>query len=168
MHVKFEDGTLYVEGTFTETDDFSELVSFFSRYENQHTSVPLDVDLSGVTRSNSVGLLEWLRLINDNTFPMRYVRAPVWMAEQFSLLKGLTPPRTTVHSFYAPFYDMRSEKHMQVLLEVGKDIPLLKSYESFTFPREIVQHGRLEPDFDREVFLHFLTALCARAGARAS
>jgi hypothetical protein len=168
MQVRFEARTLYVTGTFTEGEDFSPLLSFFSMFDPKTHPLPLLIDLSSVTRSNSIGLLEWLRIIGSNQFPMVYVRAPIWLAEQFSLLKALLPSHMTVHSFFATFFDTHSEENRHILLEVGKDIPLLESYDTYAFSGPRVEHGRLEADFDCDVFLHFLTRLYERSQNQAS
>jgi hypothetical protein len=118
----------------------------------------VQVDFSGVTRSNSVGLLNWFKVTQRFPAPIDYINAPIWLVEQFNFVTTLNS-KNTVTSFKAPFYCQAEDNYETITLEIGKDLQISESYTDVKFQINSKKGNLLEPDFDPEEYLYFLTRI---------
>jgi hypothetical protein len=82
------------------------------------------LDLKNVKSINSVGIREWLNWIRPLAEKSDFVleNCPKAVVFQFNMVEGFLPPRSTVSSFYVPFYCEKCDKEDSVLFNVGKEI----------------------------------------------
>jgi hypothetical protein len=82
------------------------------------------LDLKAVKSINSVGIREWLNWIRPLAEKADFVleHCPKAVVFQFNMVEGFLPARSTVSSFYVPFYCEKCDKEDSVLFNVGKEI----------------------------------------------
>ncbi|NBO38404.1 hypothetical protein EBU99_07450 [bacterium] len=114
------------------------------------------LDLSKVQRANSSGLLQWLRMTKRLKCPLRYVKAPVWLVEQFNMIDEFFDGEISVESIYAHFYCPETDSSETHLLQIEKDVPLLDNFREFRLMVKSSDGGELEPDFDERSYFHFI------------
>jgi anti-anti-sigma regulatory factor len=75
MKISRKGGVVFLEGVVDENADFSPLLS-----ENP----PLQLDLSGVSRINSIGVRSWMKFISLwGDKPMEYLECPTIITDRF-------------------------------------------------------------------------------------
>ncbi len=133
LHVHVEGQKVKLSGSMTEAMNQPALESAI-RQASEHNPILL-FDLEGLDRANSVGLRIWLDVLRDNQLKGWYVRVPEWFVDHFNCVDELlNNGKILVKSIFAP-YTRRSDGMVSMrLLEIGKDIPLLDSFEDVVLP----------------------------------
>lgn len=82
------------------------------------------IDLMGIKTINSVGIREWLNWIKplSESSSIVLMNCPKAMVFQFNMVEGFLPARSTVASFYVPFYCEKCDREDNVLFKVGEDV----------------------------------------------
>lgn len=113
------------------------------------------LDLSQVSRANSVGILTWFKLLRDLAPSATYINMPVWLVEQFNIGERIRGD-IDIESFQAPFYCPEKDTHSIVSLVVERDVPLRDSYADFEISLPGDDGSVFEADFEPEEYLQFL------------
>lgn len=149
-----------VEGPLTETYSYTGLAEAISQAARSSERVALD--LKAVTRMNSLGIREFVDMIDHLATPIIYRNCPEHMVDQFNMLgEAFFPKHVEVESFYAAFVDREGER-CQRILQVGSDVPLREDYDEFEF-EETESCKDLELDFEPEDYFDFLVVLWHRS-----
>lgn len=156
MQVRTEGHTVFFSGVLNEHVDLNNTESALHA---AHRSLSGDqkrvcLDLSHVSRANSSGLLQWLRLMKKAQIPLCYIRTPVWLVEQFNMIDEFFDGDVTVDSIYAHFYSPDTDTSETRLLTIGTDVPVLENYRNYNAGSADAQ---LEPDFDERSYFHFIS-----------
>ena len=114
-------------------------------------------DFCRVKRGNSCGVLCWFKLMDELTFSVKYINMPIWLVEQFNYVERL-PPNTSILSVQAPFYCPEEDNHENVVLVIGKDIPIQDDYENFTIFCMNQNGAKLEANFEPAEYFQFIVA----------
>lgn len=81
-------------------------------------SRPIVIDFDQLTFINSNGVKLWIEFISalrsDTT--LIYQRCPKILVDQFNMVKGLYTNNTQIESFYAPYYDEKSDSEEMKLI----------------------------------------------------
>lgn len=143
---------VFIEG---EMDGNSQFNLLFDKGEPA-----LWLDFSGVRRVNSLGVVAWIRAVEQKHCQIHYVNMPVCVMEQFTVLPAFRGKQSDVGSFWAQYTCNSCRRDESVLLVVGRDIePGLLSYEEGPV-RKCTDCGRpMEFGHDPELFLSFLTSM---------
>lgn len=158
MQVRNEGSTVIFSGILNEHVDLNatESVIYVAHRTLNEASGTVFLDFSQVSRANSSGLLQWLRLMKKIQLPMCYVRAPVWLVEQFNMIDEFFDGQVTVESIYAHFYCPETDSNETRLLTLGVDVPILENYRTFRVTVPSNENAELEPDFDERSYFHFI------------
>lgn len=118
---------------------------------------PIEINVEGLNRGNSIGMLEWERFIGHVTCPHYYTHAQFWLVNYFNLIANFFQnPNSMVGSFYAPFVCEEDDSTRNILITVGKDLPLQASYDGFDL-KDVNVSGKLYvPDFMPKKYFGFL------------
>jgi hypothetical protein len=157
MRLNLVANTMIFEGVLDEKTSPEDLEASFSKVKGTSGGRPITVDLSKVGRANSSGILIWLRFLNKANYCFKYTNVPVWLVSQFNMISGHFQGGSFVESFQAPFFAPKTQASKNLTLVLGKDIPLLESYENFSLPNRIVDGESYEIDFDPSQYFHFIT-----------
>jgi hypothetical protein len=115
---KLEGNVLHLSfmGTIDEDTNFPEVDL------NGVSSVQLD--LNGIKSINSVGIREWLDWIRPVAEKTDIVleNCPKSMVFQFNMVDGFLPPRSSVKSFFVPFFCESCDKEQNLLFNVGREV----------------------------------------------
>ncbi len=148
---------LKFEGVLDEMTSGQHLEQALGTLRAQKISGPVILDFSAVTRANSAGIVTWLRFFQKVSKPAKYVNSPIWLVSQFSMIKGYFDSESYVESFYAPYFDLKTEKSASFVHRIGKDLPLLENYENFQAPNIEINGNICEPDFTPQQYLSFIS-----------
>jgi hypothetical protein len=148
---------LKFEGVLDKMTSGQHLEQAFENLVSKGISGPVILDLSSVSRGNSAGIVTWLRFFKKIAHPAKYVNAPIWLVSQFSMIKGYFDHNSYVESFQAPYFDLKTEKSSSSILRIGKDLPLLESYENFQAPNLVINGNDCEPDFTPQQYFSFIS-----------
>lgn len=107
---------LAFEGTIDEDVSFPPVDG--SKYKK------IVIDLKSVKSINSVGIREWLNWFRPlaEKCEITLERCPKAMVFQFNMVDGFLPARTSVSSFYVPFFCEKCDKEENILFAVGKEV----------------------------------------------
>jgi len=156
MQVRNEGHTVFFSGVLNEHVDLNNTEAALLAAQQSLTDKQKRVclDLSQVSRANSSGLLQWLRLMKKIQTPLCYVRTPVWLVEQFNMIDEFFDGDVSVESIYAHFYSPENDSSETRLLTLGTDVPILENYRNYNASSE---GSQLEPDFDERSYFHFIS-----------
>jgi ABC-type transporter Mla MlaB component len=156
MQVRNEGHTVYFSGVLNEHVDLNNTEAALLAAQQSVTDKQPRVclDFSHVSRANSSGLLQWLRLMKKTRIPLCYIRTPVWLVEQFNMIDEFFDGDVSVESIYAHFYSPETDSSETHLLTLGTDVPILENYRSYNAQLE---GSQLEPDFDERSYFHFIS-----------
>lgn len=159
MQVRNDGYTVFFSGILNEHVDLNSTESAIhaARQSLSDTQTRVCLDFSQVSRANSSGLLQWLRLMKKIQIPLCYVRTPVWLVEQFNMIDEFFDGDVSVESIYAHFYYPETDSSETRLLTLGTDIPILENYRNFSTSSALTDAGQLEPDFDERSYFHFIS-----------
>ncbi len=156
MNVKIESHTAVFEGALDEEVVYQDLQASFAKLNLKEESSVVSLDFSRVTKGNSSGIVLWLRFLKTVAFPFKYVHTPVWMVAQFNMVNGYFGKTGAVESFQVPFYCEELDELIGVEVQLGKEIPLQKSYVGFQMP-PVERNGHIyHMDFVPTKLLKFL------------
>ncbi len=117
---------------------------------------PIEFDFEKVTRSNSAGLVEWLKFVQGATHPFFYTKCPPWLVGQFNSISQFFPEQmSAVVNFFVPFYCDEDESNFNVLYSMGKEVNLDDLGKINTDPRTI-EGKQFVPDFMPDKYFLFL------------
>lgn len=160
MTFKIDKGTLYFEGVLDETCSFKGLQKELSNGLELKTSSDsadyVSIDLSGVKRANSTGIVVWLDFIKKTQAKFRYVKAPIWLVGQFNMIRGFFENGSYVESLQVPFYCSEEDLVEAVFLKIGEDIPILEDYTNFQLENRIIGGKEFEPDVEPNQYFSFI------------
>lgn len=108
--------TLAFQGTIDEDVEFPVVAA------GVHPTITLD--LKGVKAINSVGIREWLNWIRPLAESSKFIleNCPKAMVFQFNMVEGFLPPKSSVSSFYVPFYSESADQEENVLFRIGHEV----------------------------------------------
>jgi anti-anti-sigma regulatory factor len=115
------------------------------------------LDFSKVKRANSCGILTWYKSLEASKGKFVYTKVPRWLVEQFNISDFLND-HTTVDSIEAHFYCPQNDTHENMLLVIGKDIPILENYTNFNLTLKNKDGLDLEMDFDPHEYFYFISS----------
>ena len=157
LWVKTTDGIEF-SGDLDENSDLTKLPEDILAWMQKSDSHAVVVNFEKVERSNSVGLMEWINVLNKLGKPFHYVKTPWWLIQQINMNPDFLSSGSKVVSFLAPFVNMeREDEQVQFLLVVGKDVEIRDDYEGFSLNRVESDGVEFEPDFEPEDYLYFIS-----------
>ncbi|KAB8028052.1 hypothetical protein [Fluviispira multicolorata] len=125
--------------------------------KNSAAKKEVNLDFSKVKRANSCGILAWYKILENFDCSFIYVNAPRWLVEQFNISDFLSE-KTTVSSIYANFYCPSNDTHEVLLLNIGKEIPILDNYDEFNLVLKNKEGFDLEIDFEPSEYFYFISS----------
>ena len=98
------------------------------------------LDLKSIKAINSVGIREWLNWIRPLAEKADFVleNCPKAMVFQFNMVEGFLPPKSTVASFFVPFYCEKCDKEDSILFNVGKEVKANAGQLTFAFDKTTI------------------------------
>ena len=117
-----KESIIYMEGTMYECSDFS---GIFNNIEKE----TVKIDLSGIKRINSIGVLNWSKLVNNSNISIEYINCSTVIVEQFAIYTGFLGENSKVTSFYARYYCEVCKKEVDklfnssLLVEIKDELP---------------------------------------------
>jgi hypothetical protein len=143
-------------GVLNEKTETVTLNSAFEDFTKSNEGSPLTLDFEDVTTANSVGLLILLKALERRKSKTIFENAPVWLIESIICLEEFFTYGATVGSFFARFYCPATDKMSDKLLIIGKDVPAIEDYSTFTISLKDEAGNELEPDFDPSYYFSFI------------
>jgi ABC-type transporter Mla MlaB component len=162
MLVKNEGQLISLEGILNEHVDLQVVESAIIEASKTAADGSVSLDLSKVSRANSSGLLQWLRMTKRLKNPLKYVRTPVWLVEQFNMIDEFFDGQISVESVYAHFYCPDTDTSETHLLNLGVEVPVQDQYKTFRLKIASSDGKELEPDFDERSYFHFIARHLAK------
>lgn len=139
-------------------DEFANL-AFYSTHihpEEFPNHQPMEFDFDKVTRSNSAGLVEWLKYVQGLSQPFFYIKCPPWMVGQFNSISQFFPEQlSAVVSFYVPYYCNDDDSNRNFLYVIGKEVKLDQIAQTDSGPKSADGKSYV-PDFMPEKYFAFL------------
>lgn len=160
MKYRVQGDTVHFTGNLNELVAPELLVQALREVVQANLGECIRMDFSEVQRANSLGLRSWVNAINEIEFEGWYVRAPTWLVRQVNMIDNFFKKGSLlIESFYAEFCETDTGELHQVLLHVGKEVPLQEDYAEFEFEplSEVENAESWEPDFDQEEYLEFIS-----------
>lgn len=157
MKCKVLPHVLMYEGVLDENTSYSELLQTFEEYKKKSKQEIVTVDLSKVSRANSTGIVTWLRFISASKATFKYINVPKWLVGQFNMINGFLVNKSYVESLQVPFFSQENESVINFFYTIGKEIPILESYESFSLPNRIENGREYEMDANPEQYFSFIS-----------
>lgn len=118
--------TYYFSGAIDEDSDFSLITS---------SEKNIIFDFDNVTLINSCGIREWINFQEtiDKSCQLHYKNCPQVIVEQMNIIKGFVRSGGIIDSFYAPYYDEKTDREVKKLITpldvVDSKAPELKNDE---------------------------------------
>ena len=150
-------GSLVFEGVLDEETLQADLTAAFNKVISEGAKPPLKVDFSKVSYCNSAGIIVWIRFLREVKVPFHYVNAPIWLINQFNMIRDALTNGSFVTSFQAPYYCQKTQESRNVLLEVGKDVPLQKDYSTYKAAHRVIDGKDYEPDYNPQRYFYFIS-----------
>lgn len=156
MSITVEKNLLKMTGVINEQTSSSQIAMALREASAMGSRVV--VDMSGVSRCNSIGIWGWLRSISDSgNPPITYVNCPPWLIDQFNMLREFLVGDVVVESIQVPFYNESTDEIVLQVLKIGEDLPVCSSYENYEVPAPQSDQGSYELAVDPENYFAFLT-----------
>lgn len=159
MNIKVTGEALVFEGTLNEQTSLQDLMEAVEVMKKKKMAQPIGLDLSRVSRGNSVGIIVWVKFLKKAEVRMRYIAAPVWLVQYFNIMNQFFEYSSYVESFQAQFFCDDDPEGLTATLEVGKDIPLLSSYDDIQMEPRVVNGLSYKPDFLPKRYFSFLSTI---------
>ncbi len=157
MKFQIEGQNVIFSGVLDESFLSSEFLEQIKKLRSTIKSRAVNLDFSNVLYANSIGIANWIKLIDqlkEGTY--YYSKTPIWLVHLMSIISGVVPENFYVTSMSVPFYSENHDKEIQVLMEIGRDIPLLDDYSSFNLESKTVDGILYEPDISEDHYFRFL------------
>lgn len=162
MLVKQEGHLVSLEGILNEHVDLQVVEAAVIEASKAAKGSSVSLDLSKVSRANSSGLLQWLRMTKRLKCGLNYINTPVWLVEQFNMIDEFFDGKISVESIYAHFYCPDTDSSETHLLKLGVEVPIQDQYKSFQLKVTSSEGKMLEPDFDERSYFHFIARHLAK------
>ena len=105
-----DNGTYLLEGEITEDAD----LGFFEKASSQE----ILLDLNQVTFINSCGIRDWIEAqAKFQGHKIVYENCPQVIVEQMNMVKGFIANGGEVKSFYAPYYNEKTDQEVKILID---------------------------------------------------
>lgn len=135
MEIEFKNKTIYFSGFLDESTNLEKLKTALNTAIKELKSGYLKVNFSAVSMANSVGILKWLKAIDNLNLQLCYSQAPKWLVSQINMIPQFMKNKAVIESFEVPFYSEENDKEISKLFVVGKDIKIQsESYSEHDFP----------------------------------
>lgn len=155
MEIEVVDNTIILSGLLDETVTKEALSKAFSHAQRSNTDQTIRINFKKIDRANSIGLRTWIQALLDSRPTGFYEEVPEWLLDQFVYIPNLLNENLLVESIMLPFHCIADGEQIVEKCTLGKEIPILPSYESFRM--DIKRDGKIyELDFSPDVFL-FIT-----------
>ena len=128
MESKIEKNQISFHGVLDENTNVETLARTFNLLENKTN---IEMDFSSVLYANSVGILNWLKILEKIDFSITYINAPYWLIKQFNMIPQLLDGKHTVKSIHIPFFCNDLNHELNKTYIIGEDIPIMDSYADF-------------------------------------
>lgn len=157
MKVRILPNALLFDGVIDESVVFADFeIPIKKLRESVAPSEPIGVDFSKVPYANSAGIVVWLKVVYGSDTRFKYINAPVWLVNQFNMIKGYFENGSYVESLQAPFFAPKTQDSVTFTLALGKDLPILKDYSKYAVPERSDEGKTFEIDFVPEQFFSFI------------
>ena len=157
MEVAVNKNTVEFSGLLNEDSSSQGIQSALEEALKNSPESTVYIDFSKVKRANSCGILTWYKVLESLTGKFIYMKVPRWLVEQFNISDFLNDS-TTVESIEANFYCPQNDTHENILLVLGKEIPILEDYSEFTLVLKNKEGLALEMDFEPSEYFYFISA----------
>ena len=136
--------TYHLSGQIDEDANLEQMVD--------NTKSKIIFDLDQVKMINSCGIRDWGEFQNKiyDSIKIIYLRCPQVIVEQLNIIKGFIKEGGVVESFYAPYYNNKTDSEVKILLKVDE-------VEGTSAPVKFDEHGN-ELEFD-EIELQYFNFL---------
>jgi hypothetical protein len=122
--IESKDDEVFVDlsGFINEDSDFSSLKNLVGN--------KLIFDLDKITLINSCGIRDWIEFQKENLDfkHIVYKKCPQVIIEQMNIVAGFLHPQGVIESFYAPYYNEKTDTEVKILLTpqevINKKAPL--------------------------------------------
>lgn len=82
----------------------------------------IEIDLGGIKSLNSLGIRGWIKWINGNPgVSFVFENCPKVVVDHCNMISNFLPKKSSVKSFYIPYYSQESGEERNVLLRYGVD-----------------------------------------------
>ena len=157
MNANILPNTLSFEGVLDEEVTLDQLLVYLGQLKSSGLTPPVNLDFSKVSYANSTGIVTWLKFTREAKLCFKYVNAPVWLVNQFNMVKGYFEFGSFVESMHVPYFAPKTQDSRVFNLTVGKDFPLLADYSNVTIPNRKADGRDYEIDFTPERYLSFIS-----------
>lgn len=157
MEVAVDKNTVEFSGLLNEDSSSEAIQKGLEEALNNSPEKTIYIDFSKVKRANSCGILTWYKVLESLSGKFIYIKVPRWLVEQFNISDFLNE-NTTVESIEANFYCPQNDTHENILLVIGKEIPVLEDYSEFTLVMKTKDGLDLEMDFEPNEYFYFISA----------
>jgi len=114
------------------------------------------IDFNKITNINSLGVrhwIQWVRTYPSSRFVLRH--CPQCIVDQMNAVSDFIPARTTVESFYAPYYSENTGEEKKILYKNNVDYNISKAPEVKNITDS--QGEKMEMDVHPNKYFKFLT-----------
>jgi hypothetical protein len=119
MKISRRGSVVFLEGVVDENADFSPLLS---------ESPPLQLNLSGISRINSIGVRSWMKFISLwGDKPMEYLECPTIITDQISItpvLMGLKKPVVKIMSGFISYVCSKCNQQEDLRVSRAQALPI--------------------------------------------
>lgn len=157
MKAQLLPNTLAFEGILDEETKIGDLIAAFNQLKKSGIKPPVNLDFSKVNYANSAGIVIWLKFSHEAAIPFKYVNAPVWLVNQFNMIRDYFENGSFVETIDAPYFAPKTQDSRVFTLRIGKDVPLKDDYNGFTLPNRSADGKNYEIDFSPERYFSFIS-----------
>jgi anti-anti-sigma regulatory factor len=157
MEVAVKNNTIEFSGILNEDSSIDKIKEGLQKALSNANNKSIFVDFSNVKRANSCGILAWYKILETLDGKFIYINVPLWLVEQFNISDFLGE-NTDVKSIEANFYCPQNDSHENLFLEIGKDIPVLQDYSSYSMTLKNKDGMELEMDFEPNEYFYFISS----------
>lgn len=148
--------SLVFEGVLDEETLPADLSAALSKLVAAGSKATVKLDLSKVSYCNSAGIMVWIRFLRASNMKFQYINAPIWLINQFNMIGEVLINGSFVSSFQAPYFCTETQESRSLTLELGKDLPVMQDYSSYTATNRIIEGKEYEPDYNPPRYFHFI------------
>lgn len=156
MEIKLKQNTLCFKGILDESVTVDSLTDWFEKTFSESGSKDVSVDFTSVKYANSAGILAWIKALTSFGRPIVYLSAPTWLVLQFNMVPQLINNENSVVKIQVPFYNTQTEEEKVFDYTIGKEIPILDSYDKFDIDSKEINGETFVPDFIPERYFDFI------------
>ena len=157
MEAVVQNTTVEFSGLLNEDSSSQVIQNALKEALKNSTDKVIYIDFSRVKRANSCGILTWYKILESLQGTFIYIKVPRWLVEQFNISDFLND-NATVQSIEANFYCPQNDTHENLLLTLGKDVPILEDYSDFSLSFKNKDGLPLEMDFEPTEYFFFISS----------